>query len=98
MPIRKDDEVKPKSSGGIGSALDIDESMALGQRAASQPEKPKERKTAIIQIAVYPSWRRYFHVEAAKRGEKLAPTALQGLIDRYGLPDGASYSTSDEEE
>ncbi len=98
MPIRKDEEVKSKSSGGIGSALDIDKSMTLEQRAAPQPEKLKERKTAIIQIAVYPSWRKYFHVEAAKRGEKLAPTALQGLIDRYGLPDGASYSTSDEEE
>ena len=97
MPIRKNEEVKSKNSGGIGSALDIDESMVLKQQVVPQPEKPKERKTAIIQVAVYPSWRKHFHVEAAKRGEKLAPTALKGLVDRYGLPSDALSSTDDEE-
>lgn len=96
MPIRQREDVKPTKS-NIGAAFDVDndapEEHAQPTEAVTTmpspqaPEAVAEVKSAIIQVTTYPSWRKHFHIEAAKRGEKLAPIALQALIDRYGLPE-----------
>lgn len=94
MPVR--DKLAGKSGQlNIEAAFDVDSDVAEYDQTrayevgavAAKPEAPGERKTAIIQVAVYPSWRKHFHIEAAKRGEKLAPIALRALIERYGLPE-----------
>lgn len=92
MPIRDKQSIKPRNS-NIGAAFEVDSDLPGDSPRPLETHKGRveevERKTAIIQVAVYPSWRKHFHIEAAKRGEKLAPVALKALIERYGLPEGS---------
>lgn len=80
MPKRE--QVKLSQSAGIEGALESDENVV--RQALTR--KPKEKKDAPLTQKTFPSWRKHWNIEAAKRGEKIAPVIEQFLINRYGLP------------
>ena len=100
MPIRKDKDIRADQS-GITGAMDSDANWVKKERARLEttplaPE-PKEKKTAIVQLTTYPSWRQHFKVEAAKNKTNMSAVMLKAMIAEFGLPEGATYPSDEEE-
>lgn len=80
MPKRE--QVRSSKGAGIEGAIESDESVVRQELN----KKTIEKKDAPLTQKTYPSWRKHWNIEAAKRGEKIAPVIEQFLIKRYGLP------------